>query len=206
MGTSRMSMWIGGILTVGGCALDFGSPPVGASDVDVQACEPDGIMAITAFSSNGDLDADDDGNAIPDCDAACAAEFGAGAKAVISDGVNRRPPKNGEPIDWPMLAERWHMRPDGTLIGWTDGRRLLQFPLSASINGSDDEFFAGMMGQWRPNAHCAGWTDGVPPGVAIGHGNAVDEDSMFSHANCDEPRHLLCVVYPAAPDGCAKSD
>ncbi len=63
-----------------------------------------------------------------------------------------------------------------------------------------------MMGDWRPNSHCKRWTDSEPSGVAIGHGNALDEDGLFSHADCWVPRHLLCVTYAADETACAGSD
>lgn len=128
--------------------------------------------------------------------------FGSSFKAMISDGANRiasiNPNAGDGQVDWPLSPNTRYYRPDRiTLIGQTDDKGLMQFPLQNPVGDTSMTYSTGLKVDWTTLAtgHCTGWTTTTGNGN-VGRGNQLDAGfvAVGAHSCGVTGSHrLLCV-------------
>jgi hypothetical protein len=125
-------------------------------------------------------------------------------KAMLVGGVVRRACSTAncsggisENIDWVLRPKANYVRPDGTLIGSTNDRALLTFPLSNSIGISGVQPWTGLNTDWTTDGtkNCSNWTTDFNEYGRVGQANltvseAIDVSNIRA---CDDSGPLYCV-------------
>ncbi len=163
---------------------------------------------VSASTTTGDIDADNDTNGIEEADAICendANHPGTGTfKAMIMDATNRVACTTadcgggpGEHINWILRPNKEYRRIDGvTPIGTTTANGIFAFNLTNSITAAALRPWTGSGGDWVTNVDtCVNWTS--PAGGDMGRiGDSSDSgnDTLSAGSDiCSTLNVLYCV-------------
>jgi hypothetical protein len=126
---------------------------------------------------------------IPSADALCnASPPRAGAyKALIVDGTTRRACTTAscgggvaEHVDWVLASDTTYSRPDGTLIGSTNGAGIFVFPLQASIDTVGYSYWTGLSTDWTSSTDdCGDWTQTAGYYATEGLADTTDSQAIY---------------------------
>jgi hypothetical protein len=162
-----------------------------------------------------------DGNlgGVAGADAKCAAAFGAGWKAVISDGVKRQATSTQadhlsgtgieavDPIDWVLKPFTRYLNSKEQVVWTTDEAAMLgvtggTFYASLTNKLNPDTFrfgWAGCFYDWHPFFDtCQRWTSNAATETGTVYSNDVTtrifgDDRTVGLSNCNDKLHVLCV-------------
>jgi hypothetical protein len=178
-----------------------GSNSGGTSSSPPPGPPPTYRIFVTTNNFNGDI-------GISGADLNCQSEgdgIAAGRtwKAMLVDGTNRRacsfancPSGISENHNWVLKPNAAYVRPSGTLIGNTNDRALLTFPLSNSIGESVVQPWTGLNTDWTTDGtnNCNGWTNAGSYTGAYGQDINSDAGAIrFDSSMCASARPLYCV-------------
>lgn len=145
---------------------------------------------------------------IAGADAACTAEAGAPAKALLVDesGCGGAPcrrasvtPFAGDgQLDWPLPPSRmFYTRDNATAVGYTDAHGLLSYPLYKPVDASCSNQASGLATDWttRAGSTCESWTSAAPAAQdGVGWTCALD-DGLFDGGDVPCGRNaFICVM------------
>jgi hypothetical protein len=128
-------------------------------------------------------------------------------KAMLVDGGTRRActsancstSGNGEHNDWVLKPNATYVRPDGTLIGSTNDKALLVFPLSNSIGIGSFLPWTGLNTDWTSDTsnNCGGWTIDDAGYGSVGEAGAATAAAIRYNLTplgpCASGKPLYCV-------------
>jgi hypothetical protein len=128
-------------------------------------------------------------------------------KAMLVDGNTRRActsancssSGNEEHIDWVLKPNANYVRVTGELIGSTNDKALLVFPLSNSIRGSSASIWTGLNTDWTSDTsnNCGGWIINGTGYGSVGQADAVTAAAIRHNLTplgpCASGRQLYCV-------------
>jgi hypothetical protein len=107
-------------------------------------------------------------------------------KALIVDGTTRAACTTAgcsgganEHIDWVLAPDTTYVRPDGTVVGTTNGAGIFVFPLDASIAGVGYSYWTGLSGDWTSSSDdCGDWAQTTGYFANEGLGDATDDQAI----------------------------
>ena len=167
---------------------------------------------VTALTYDGDLDTNNDTNAMPEADAFCMGDANYPAtgtfKAMLVEGTNRRACTTAncsggtaEHIDWVLKPTTAYVRAVGGLVIMTTNANGV-FPfgtLTNSMGAGGATYWTGLAADWTVDAKiCTGWTSNAG---GANQGNKGLESSTSSLSvggagglpQCNNTYTLLCV-------------
>jgi hypothetical protein len=103
-----------------------------------------------------------------------------------------------ENFNWVFKPNATYVRPDGTLIGNTNAKALLVFPLSNSIGTSGAQPWTGLKDDWTTDGsnNCNKWTIAASNVYGrIGQANldVIEAIDVGAIRACENSRPLYCV-------------
>jgi hypothetical protein len=192
------ALLLAGCMNVG--LLDQLEDPAGAN----KSCGSDCRIFVTQANFNANL------GGAPGADQKCKEDFnnprgpGVGPwKAMIAVGapsrlactsMNCATGGASENIDWAMKANTTYRRPDGTLIGVTNGSGIFGNGISNSISNTLFNVWTGLNSNWQINTNCNGWTDNTAAAGTSGTSTSLTDTAInASQPGCGSGNHLYCV-------------
>ncbi|WP_157210402.1 DUF1554 domain-containing protein [Turneriella parva] len=191
-------------ILLAGCAniglLDQLEDPAGAN----RSCGADCRIFVTQANFNANL------GGAPGADQKCKQDFnnprgpGVGPwKAMLAVGAPSRLACTstnctvggaGENIDWAMKGNTTYRRPDGTLIGVTNGSGIFASGISNSISSTLFNVWTGLNSNWQINTNCNGWADSTAAAGTTGTSTSLSDTAInASQPGCGSGNHLYCV-------------
>ncbi|MDA9951535.1 DUF1554 domain-containing protein [Oligoflexaceae bacterium] len=166
------------------------------------ACQSTNLkMFVTSFWTDGDIDSNGDGTAMPEADAICQSDInkpaGAAAyKAMLSDGTNRKSTV-GSQIDWVLRPNSEYYQENGsTLIATSTSAGVFTFNLDNAISTESEEIHTGIGFNWDSHSiyDCENWSIDSGGNVEWGTSDALTDDALSTNlSNCSVSRPIYCV-------------
>lgn len=156
---------------------------------------------ITASTFTGDLKGGESTGAAG-ADLLCSNDSNKPAVGTYKAFIVENGARTADPIlDWVLAATTEYIRASDTLsIGTTNGSRVFTFGTlgSSFAAGAQRQYWTGINSignPWKVTSNCNGWRVGTSGQTGVyAESDQINYDSIYkSTANCDNPKHLLCV-------------
>lgn len=128
---------------------------------------------ISASTTVGDFDSNNNSNPIEEADAICQSDankpVGAGTyKALLVDNINRRA-EVGSQLDWVLVASKSYYRTDGvTPIVTTTADRIFPANLTNAMGTVLALVWTGLNSDWTTGNVCASWSSSLGVSASVG--------------------------------------